>query len=226
MLDRLKRWRGPSRLLAVWCPAGRQSAQQAWISILCFVQSSRPRPTSTSPSTLSLAESVRSLVVEISISNSIASSLFPSAPHLRDSLYNTTRKKDTIDAAFLFASQADRKRTFWHERSVRTLGKICALMATCVCLSSPVTMLPSVRSAGLTMDHLGWLRRGGKTLLSHYAVAFDSDCVNSCWRTKPLAYRRSSTSRVHTPASTTSWMRSTLPSEMYESAQHASTNRG
>lgn len=63
---------------------------------------------------------------------------------------------------------------------------------TWVCTSSPVTMLPTARSAAETT--LGWL------------------CISS------------STSRRHTPASITAWMRSFGPSDKYDRAQQVSAS--
>mmetsp|Transcript_15700 Transcript_15700/g.53234 ORF Transcript_15700/g.53234 Transcript_15700/m.53234 type:complete len:296 (+) Transcript_15700:655-1542(+) len=88
-----------------------------------------------------------------------------------------------------------------HTASLRMFFLLCSsmlcsdcsalrLMICCVCTSSPVTMLPTVRSAG---------------------VCTPATCMV-----------RSSTRRRATPVLSTAWMRSLGPSEMYDSAQHAS----
>lgn len=87
---------------------------------------------------------------------------------------------------------------------------------TWVCMSSPVTIFPTVRRAGISTEG-DWFLKSIHTKLRHN------------WHNNPFnRYSRSSTHKSsctnlgHTPASITAWILSFVPSERYDNAQQAS----
>ncbi len=84
---------------------------------------------------------------------------------------------------------------------------------TWVCVSSPVTILPTARKdAWTTFNEL---------CLNWYSVWLKSQHQGRCAK---MIYTKSSTSRLQTPASITFCIFSFGPSDKYDRAQHASAN--
>lgn len=95
---------------------------------------------------------------------------------------------------------------------------------TWVCKSSPVTIFPTVRRAGINTDGDGWLVQWkSKVQYFKHKKRMKNDCGSELLYAKvETAYSSSSTRRGHTPASITAWILSFVPSERYDRAQQAS----
>lgn len=91
-------------------------------------------------------------------------------------------------------------------------GRAPAAMTTWVCRSSPVTMLPTDRRAGVwTEVELCLFAKNGVEQRRRLM------CVR-----EPATYIKRSTNRLQTPLSITAWILSLVPSERYDRAQQAS----
>lgn len=93
-------------------------------------------------------------------------------------------------------------------------------------MSSPVTIFPTVRRAGMRTEGDGCLKNVIEVQTSDVQQNRNHKSQNLVQRSivwkESTTHSNSSTSRGHTPASITAWILSFVPSERYESAQHAS----
>jgi len=91
-------------------------------------------------------------------------------------------------------------------------------------MSSPVTIFPTVRRAGMSTVGDGWLETENVKSISTFISKCQKKKRSKIYdeRTKFKSHSKSSTSRGQTPASITAWIFSLDPSERYDRAQHAS----